>query len=807
MHDLHDFIQDFVVECSEGLERLDQELVHLEVAPDDPARLDRIFRTLHTIKGNCGFLEFRRLGALAHAGETLLSRLRERRLHFEPQIADALLQLVDATRRTLAAIRETGQEGDADFTPLIAWLLRLSNAASPPRADSPRSHFVPPRPPVPDSMPASEPSPAELPPAAVLALPPAAAVQHAAPSTQLPNADRSPLGAVGAPSFSETSDVSGLLPALASEPDAAPTPSSDSAFSLNRTPPAVSFAGQSMAGDGSGSSYVSNSGIRIDVSLLDRLMNLVGELVLARNRIVQYAPGRHDPNWQNMTQRLNLITSELQEEFMKTRMQRIGVLWQRFPRVVRDAARQCGKNVRLLTVGAETKLDRTLVEAIAEPLTHTLRNAVAHGIESPHERRRRGKPEQGTITLRAFHQAGQVQIEISDDGAGIDFDKVRRQAVKAGFFSGGESEVVGRSKLLEALFRPGFTTSDDVNDLAGRGVGLDVVKTRIEQAGGSVLIDTEPGAGTTFRLTVPLTLAIIPALIVRCGACSYAVPQVSLSELRRMSADDLRRDIEVVHDGPVLKLRGRLVPLVWLRDVLGLPSAPAGADASVLVLHAADRVFALVVDAVTNNEEIVVKPLPVVLHGVPAYSGNTLLGDGTLALILDVLGLARLAGVFAQNLGDLQDETAPPPQSSLDLATGLLVCDASPRRRVAIPLAHVLRLDEISRRNLEWAGRQLVCQQDGGLLPLIDVAATLYDEAGTLSEADRGSWPIVVCTTAAGEIGCVVSRVLDVAPAPDRMQETGLAGIQGAAALGQRVTDVLDLRRLAAREPSRATEA
>ena len=393
---------------------------------------------------------------------------------------------------------------------------------------------------------------------------------------------------------------------------------------------------------------VSDSAIRVDVRLLDKLMTLVGELVLARNQIMQYSTSQEDASFLGTVQRFNLLTTELQVNVMKTRMQPIGNIWNKFPRVVRDLAVACGKQARIELEGQETELDKTIIEAIRDPLTHLLRNAIDHGMEPPDERLTRGKPAEGRLLLHAFHQGGKVIIEITDDGKGIDPQRVREKAIHAKLITPEQAARLSERELVNLVFLPGFSTADRVTHFSGRGVGMDVVRTNVEKIGGTVDIESRLGRGTTIKMKIPLTLAIIPALTITVGGDRYAIPQVSLLELVRLEGEQAQRGIEQIHGAPVYRLRGNLLPLVYLNRQLQVESVRPDDDIiNIVVLQADDRQFGLVVDAIHDTEEIVVKPLQKQLKGISAFSGATIMGDGKVALILDVLGLAQKAHVIS----------------------------------------------------------------------------------------------------------------------------------------------------------------
>jgi two-component system chemotaxis sensor kinase CheA len=718
---VNEIVREFLLETHEGLAQLDLDLVALEQDPGGREVLARVFRTLHTVKGTAGFLGLTRLQDVAHAGETLLGRLRAGELTFNPEIATALLGVVDAIRKVLAALEATGGEGDGDYTALIRTLERLTRGSGP----APR---VPPAPPAP------------APPPVVLG------------------------------------------PTRVTLPDPEPPPAA---------PPPVSVAPPEPAD--ARAPAVADTSIRVDVGLLDKLMTLVGELVLARNQLVQYGATRDDPAFLGPAQRLNLLTTELQAGVMKTRMQPIGTVWGKFPRVVRDLAAACGKQVRLDLDGRDTELDKSIVEAVRDPLTHMVRNAVDHGIEPPDVRLARGKPAEGTLRLHAAHEGGKVVIRITDDGGGIDPARVRDKAVAARLVTPEQAGRMSDRELVNLIFLPGFSTADRVTQFSGRGVGMDVVRTNVEKIGGTVDVASEPGQGTTVTMTIPLTLAIIPALTVTAAGDRYCIPQVSLLELVRLEGG---RGVESVHGVPVYRLRGSLLPLAYLDRLLQVDSRRRdGDDLLVVVLQADGRPFGLVVDDVHDTEEIVVKPLRKQLKGVAAFSGATILGDGRVALILDVPGLARRAGVVA---GHRERAAAEKPASVADANREAVLLVAAGGGRVAILLAAVDRLEEFPRAAVERAGGRRVVQYRGEILPLVPVARALRRSRRPLKRRSRpardGALQVAVCTAEGRRVGLVVGRILDVVDGPVTVR-AGAArpGVRFTAVVQDRVTEFLDV--------------
>lgn len=539
---------------------------------------------------------------------------------------------------------------------------------------------------------------------------------------------------------------------------------------------------------------VTETNLRVDVGLLDKLMTLVGELVLARNQILQHAGGLQCASLNAASQRLDLLTTELQEGVMKTRMQPIGNVWSKLPRVVRDLAVACGKQIRLDMQGNDTELDKTIIEAIKDPLTHIVRNAADHGIELPEQRVANGKPAEGCLTLRAYHEGGQVNIEIADDGAGIDPERLKQKAVEKGLVAAEHAARMGEREALNLIFLPGFSTAAAVTNISGRGVGMDVVKTNIEKIGGAVDLSSRVGRGTTLKIKIPLTLAIIPALIVTCQRDRYAIPQVNLVELVRREPRDGEHGIELIHGAPVYRLRGDLLPLVYFREALGYPVTDRGHHASpltIVVLHADDRTFGLVVDGVNDTEEIVVKPLGQQVKGIAEFAGATIMGDGRVALILDVLGLAQRAQVVSEVREGARRESRSVAATDAQDKQTLLVCSLGANRRAAIPLSSVSRLEEFATGDVESAGPYDVVQYRGKILPLLPLSNALGAH-GTLATGQK--LQVVVYSERGRSVGLVVDRVLDIVEEAVTLDRaTTREGLLGAAIIQQRVTDVLDM--------------
>jgi chemotaxis protein histidine kinase CheA len=846
-------VREFLAESYENLDQLERDLVTIEANARDRDTLGRIFRTIHSIKGACGFLAYPKLEAVAHAGESLLCLLRDDEIPWRPAITSGLLALSDAMRKLLATIETEGSEGSEEYSALIAQLVALQ-AGEQPGTEATESPLV----------------------------------EQDGESTSA-CVDGREDASRGAEALREREDKAGF------HDDAA----------------------------GAGASGISSGNVRVDVGLLDRLMNLVGELVLARNQILQYANVRENTSLVGASQRLNLITTELQEGVMKTRMQPIGKVWNKFPRVVRDLAIACGKLVKLELDGSETELDRTIIEAIKDPLTHLVRNAIDHGIEEPMERQRRGKPTSGCLRLRAFHESGQVNIEISDDGGGIDVERVTQRALERGLLSREQVARMTDHDLMQLIFLPGFSTAERISNISGRGVGMDVVKTNIEKIGGTIDVHSSPGEGTSLRIRIPLTLAIIPALIVTASDERFAIPQVNLLELVRLERHQVQESIQSIHGAPIFRLRGSLVPLVDLNRMLGLQTEDSALEqwrsndheeeldfakireahvrwrmrlermlrgeetisandtlapdqsefgrwlygplkskfghriefislekihaefhsicrsvveyyhagyyaraedrlreainhshelqlaltklemhveasylVNIVVLQADGRRFGLVVDGISDTEEIVVKPLGKQLKGLALYAGATIMGDGRVCLILDVAGISRRAGVVSGQEQRLAlEKTEAADGKKVDRSAYLLLRNGDDGR-VAIPLSLVARLEEIPCSSVEHSGGREVVQYRNQIIPLVRLSEALSYDHRSLAEL-RDPMQVVVYSQRGQGVGLVVDGILDIVEDTIQVRHgRGRGSLIGSAVIQQRVTDVIDVPEL-----------
>lgn len=739
LNDNAEFIQEFLVESTENLDQLDRDLIALEQAPADEDRLASIFRTVHTIKGNSGFFGFSKLGALTHSGEHLLGKLRDGKLSLDDRVTGSLYSMVDAVRSILQSIEATGSEGEQDFRDLAQTLTAVAAGEGSAVAAKPK---------------APAPEPVDQPPS----------------PAQLPSPAPAPSLSVAPVAF-------------------APEPSEKPAEKSSEQPTA-------------GRSATENT-IRVDVGLVASILDLVGELVLARNQLRSIE--NIDPAMQAVVQRINAVTNALQETAVKTRLQPIEQVFSKFPRTVRDLAVACGKEVQLVIDGADTELDRTLIESIRDPLTHLVRNAVDHGIEPPAIREAAGKPRAGTLSLRAFNESGQVTIEVQDDGGGIPVEAVRAKAVAKGLIAADVAATLPDEQVLQFIFAPGFSTAAAVTAVSGRGVGMDVVKTNIEAIGGTVDLQSVAGVGTTIRVRVPLTLAIMPALIVRSGSERLAIPQAAVSELVPLRPDRDGARIEGLEGAAVIRLRGRLVPVVFLDEFLGLRDRTACRDdGTVVVVRVDDHEFGIVVDGlrtagggsvvaataeVASLTTIVVKPIGSLLAQAGIYAGASVLGDGRVVLILDLRGLVRAA-----ELPPVKQPAEASAAGGTTVKTGsddrYLVCRTAAGRRIAMPLAMVRRLEHVPANDLQSVGAKKVVRRGDVFTPVVDADGLL----GSAPVFQPDTVHLVVLGETAGGVGLAVRQILDVEVAESPLQ-TALAscGVVGSLSLGGIATEVIDI--------------
>ena len=755
---MDDLIREFLIESQEGLDRMERCLTELEERPKDAGLLAEIFRSVHTIKGTTGFLGYKRLEKLAHAGENLLGLLRDGKMMATAPVITVLLALLDGLREILKAIEAEGNEGTKDDSALIA---RLEELQAPAQAAKAKSA-------------AAAPKTRE----AVAAKAAAVAVKHApAAKPQTAATESQPAAAEPEPAAAKPADEQAAPVAVATK---APEPMETVAGSSPALTPAEITKARAQGA-------TAESTLRVDVALLNRMMNLVGELVLTRNQVLQATAS--DPNMTLLSRRLDMVTADLRESVMKARMQPVSNVFSKMPRLVRDLSHTLGRRVNLQMEGQETELDKSLLEAIKDPLTHAVRNALDHGIEPPQAREAAGKNPEGTLSLRAAQEGSHVIIEVSDDGAGIAPEKIRNKAIERGLLAPERAAQLGERDLLQLIFLPGFSTAAQVTNVSGRGVGMDVVRTNVEKIGGKVEIDSCVGKGTTLRMRIPLTLAIIPALIVRSIGQSFAVPQGALSELVHIPPERAASAVEWMEGAPLYRLRGHLLPLVFL-DRLLMPGRAcklsAERDNFIAVLDAEGRRFGLVVDSLADPEEIVVKPLSAVLKDIGIFSGATVLGSGDLALILDPGSIALKSGV---TLSSEEDESAEVAEDETEAVRKRYLLVEAGGRQTAVPLADVLRIEQVPFSRIEYIGCRPVLNFEGQLLPV-------EDSGGILTAAQSNpemQIVVVVCCDGDRHVGIAVSHVLDVASGGKLFEAGSGVRTDGVTLLKDRVTGIVDL--------------
>jgi two-component system chemotaxis sensor kinase CheA len=566
---------------------------------------------------------------------------------------------------------------------------------------------------------------------------------------------------------------------------------------LQETAPAAEPGPAAQPGDDTPGASAENS-LRVDIGLLDRLMNLVGELVLARNQISQLGLQKENAALLGASQKLSHITSELQAGIMKTRLQPMGNVWSKFPRLVRDAALAGGKKIRLEMSGQQTELDKSIIEAVKDPLAHLIRNCIDHGIEIPERRLAAGKPEEGVIRLRAFHEGGLVLVEISDDGAGIRPELIREAALRRGLVTAAKVDALTDHDLIQLIFVPGFSTAREVTRLSGRGVGMDVVKTNLERISGTIDVISTTGEGTLFRIKLPLTLAIIPALIVISGGERFAIPQLSLRELIRLDNESAGQKIEWVDRAPFYRLRGRLLPLIYLNRELGLATAEHIHTAvHIIVLESHSDPFGLIVDDVRDTEEIVVKPLGRQLKSLPAFAGATIMGDGHVVLILDVMGLAQRLHIRENTGRGARPKPAANGKTPAPAPTGenLLLFQLGDQGRWAIELSQVTRLEEFSPGEIEHEGTVPVVQYRGQIMPLMSLRRLLLPAPKSPQpEPLDDKLQVIVHSRNGVCYGLWVDRIIDIAREPLVLQrKKSSPGVLGSMVIQRQVTQVVDI--------------
>jgi len=806
-----EILQGFIEESLEHLADIENDLLAIEEggADIDVELVNKVFRAAHSIKGGAGFMGLTVIQNLAHAAENVLGLIRSEKLVPNPDIVNILLLASDELQQL---IEDVGSSNNVDITEHVNALNAIYEGGEAPVKSEPEKVDPSPEPEVkaPEAA-AVEPEPVEK-----IEVPPPKEKEQAEPAAGTQEAQPEPA------------------------PESPPEPVS---------PPAPKTAAKKATTTKKSTPQKADTSIRVTVSLLDQLMNLAGELVLSRNQLLQTITSGDVRNAETVGQRIDLVTSELQEAIMLTRMQPIGNVFNKFPRVVRDLSKKLGKQMDLTIVGKDVELDKTIIEAINDPLTHLVRNSVDHGIEPPDERIRKGKEAKGLIVLKAYHAAGQVVIEISDDGKGLDGNMLAETAINKGLITPEQAKAMSEKERINLILLPGFSTAKKVTDVSGRGVGMDVVKTNLDQLGGSIEIESEVGQGSTISIKLPLTLAIIPCQIVMTGGERYAIPQVNLEELLRIPATKVKERVERVGDAEVVRLRGNLLPLIRLSDVLDIPrtyydptreelkvdrrkhiadrrsrstpmfkedipqntpeqdsnrdelerncgerrQSPASA-LNIVVVSTGAMKYGLIVDRLHDSEEIVIKPLGRHLQQCKGYAGATIMGDGRIALILDVNNLSRMAGLTSLDGTDRAGELADAARESIIKAKdkqALLTFSSSANEQFAVPLNQVERVEKIKRSDIEEVGGRRVMQYRGGSLPLVSVE----EVAMVQPLSDQENLLVIVFNLSGKDIGLLAIGPIDAIEVASDIDDVTLkqTGIMGSAIIDGHTTMLVDI--------------
>ena len=883
---MDDLLSEFVTETVESLDVANVELVKLEQDPNDQETLSNIFRLVHTIKGTCGFLGLPRLQAIAHAGENVLGQFRDGKLHVTQDAVTVVLECLDRIRDIVAHLERTSAEPEGDDDDLIARLAAIVSGedAGEPVAEAQSVEddgagneadvAVEETPSADNAAAGEDPENDTLfkrigGPLGVDAIVDLLFMRLADDPSFKKIYDKVDIEdlklkyssyltmALGGPSrytgkslakahaplkdrglsaehvdkffgyfrdamrdFEIEDDVAAKIMVvlsatrddlLASESKAEPA----------AKPVAAKEAPKPVPETHTNEPSVANQTIRVNVEVLEDLMTMVSEMVLTRNQLMQMVRRLDDSEFNGPLQRLNQCTTELQEAVMKTRMQPIGNAWAKLPRIVRDLGHDLGKKIELKMLGAETELDRQVLELIKDPLTHMVRNSADHGLETTGERIENGKSETGHITLNAFHEGGHIIIEVSDDGRGLNIEKIKKKILANNLAAEAEVAAMPDQQVQRYIFHAGFSTAEAITNVSGRGVGMDVVRSNIEKIGGTIDLKSERDKGSKFTIKIPLTLAIVSALIVESSGERFAIPQLSVVELVRAGGNSGNK-IERINQTPVLRLRDRLLPLVHLRDVLGLPpkkivaevkeeaevEGPAEAlenaaagdqpvqigqhkrkarnEDYVVVTQVGNFTYGIVVDQVYDTEEIVVKPVARILRNLAMYSGNTILGDGSVIMILDPNGIAAKAGDIQIGSRDVGDDAVSRRAGRSD-ATSLLVFKVGEQAPKAVPLALVARLENVEVTAIEHTETGDFVQYRGGLMPVLR-----YSDA--VSWKTEGLQPVLVFSDDDHTMGLAVDEIIDIVEQElDIEMVSSRDGVLGTSVVGGHATEVMDV--------------
>ncbi len=750
-------LKEFLIESLDNLSSISEELTRYEKEferPTDPDLIHSIYRKVHTLKGSASFLAFSKLESLTHSAENILDHFREGNLKPSESIIDLLLESFDKSLEMIRHIEANGNEGDFDNSSLTGRLMSLLEHQLL-NEKSVKSEIV-----LDYSGEIVEKTQEDL------------------IGKEVKNKiikERPNIAAIEKKKMSQKTEKKETVPIVKT---------------------------------------VIDSTIRVNVKLLDKILNVVGELVLNRNQILQLSKENEEAELSRLSHQLNVITRELQTDIMATRMQPVGAVFNKFERIVRDLSRKQNKKIKLEIQGQDTELDKTLLEVIKDPLTHLVRNAIDHGIETPEERLLKGKSETGELVIKAFHAGGQVIVEISDNGNGINLERVLEKAVAKGIMTAGEAERCPPEKTVNFIFHPGFSTAAEVTNISGRGVGMDVVKSNIEKIGGKCEIISKEGEGTTFKLSIPLTLAIVPALVVKGGGETFAIPQKNLVELVLLDENEFD-EIEKLYDSELFRLRGELIPIFRINKGLRLSKDLEPEDnINIVVLSSEFGTYGLIVDDILDTEEIVVKPLSRKLRSGSIYAGATIMGDGKVALILDAVGLFNMLDT-GKSHGDHQKRNSHDDQLEKKFENEeILLFELDDERHYGIPLSLISRLEEFQGSKIEMSGKQSLIKYRGAAMPLVYLNNEVsYKEKRVLDrrksdapeesaeEEKNESFPVhpcIVSSIGGNNIGFMVDKIIDIAKTDSEIDQDNVKtnSIMGTAYVDDHLITIVDIHKI-----------
>ena len=738
MENHDEILTEFILEAREIIDRLEADFMLLEQSPDDQALIGNIFRGLHTLKGSSGFFSLKRIEKLSHAGESLLGKIRDGHIKIDFTQSTHFLEMNDIFRKIIEGLEATYTEPPGDDQALIETLLAISNGQA---------------------------------------------------TGNTPTVSQAP-----APAPDNTDAALDLLNAkdIANTGDTYHSIETENEDLINGT---ESLVANSTYSSGKELSLP----VKVNPEVLDKLMNIASEMVLARNRLLPFSQQSSDKLFTGAVRNIDLLTRELQERMMKVRMQPIGSIWAKFPRLVRDVALECNKKVRLLQEGDETELDRILLDSIRDPLIHLIRNSIDHSIELPKIRHEKGKPEIGNLLLRAKHQNGMVMIDVIDDGAGIDYEGIRERAIANGLITSLKADSLSNNELINLIFLPGFSTRDTVTNLSGRGVGMDVVKNNIESLGGSIEISSAPNQGTHVQLRIPLTLAILPALFIRCGDEIFLIPQNRIHELVRYSPLEPNNGVEDFYGTPAYRLRDKLIPLLFLNEQLNLIAPPLHPKKKlfIAVLSFNGTFFGLVVEAVLNIQDVVIKPLGELLKDVSKFAGASIMGNGDVALILDIDSIARQSGLVGHSdLNPAQENQLLMPQNEKTIS--VLLFDIAGLDKVGLPLESIGYIIKVNTSHIQKIGNRDVIYFNDELMDLIYLNQYISGGVPNSNHSRPSYFSVLTHRYRNRLFGLIVKQVKDIIEAPEQLHHltTPQKGLTGCVIFNDQVINMVDLEEI-----------